>query len=491
MSTDAPRRGGTLRVAVPEEPVTFDPIVAPRAPARLVMDLVYSTLTSLDVNGNPGPGLAEHWSHAADGRSWTARLRPGVTFHDGAPLTAADVQFSLERLRRREREYTYWAWVEAIAGVTVLDRLTVRLDLSRPCAALPVWLAFAGTAIVSRRAVESGLDISATPVGTGPFRWAPQQRPGVIRLERNDAFHGAPAPYLDALEFHALPEPAARAAALRAAEVEFADVLAAGDWDSLTTEPRIATSSVLDARYHWLMLNTAVAPFTDPAVRRAVAHAIDRSAIAARAFAGHAEPILGGWIAPWNWAHAPDLPRFASGPDAERARALLAAAGLPSGFRTRITVGAGIPAATAQATAVAEALAAVGIAAEVETLDQARYLEAVWRDRQYEMSVMCWASPLSDPDDFVGGQFRWASRNNVEQYASAELPDLIDRALEVSGRDVRRAKYRQIQELLLRECPRIPTVFPAALRAHSAGLRGYVPQRNGQLSSLANAWLAE
>src|SRR3990172_3089101 len=134
VSAQSPARGGTLRVAVPEAPVTFDPIVAPRAPARLVMALVSSALTRLDVDGNPGPGLAEHLTEHADGRSWTARIRPGVRFTDGSPLSSEDVRFSLERLRRREREYTYWAWVEAIAGVTVLDNLTVRLDLSRPCA---------------------------------------------------------------------------------------------------------------------------------------------------------------------------------------------------------------------------------------------------------------------------------------------------------------------------------------------------------------------
>ena len=486
-----PARGGTLRVAISDAPVGFDPAIAPRAPARLVMEQVYSSLTRLDVDGNPLPGLAEDVREATDGRSWTVRLRRGARFHDGTPVTAEDVRFSLERIRRRERDYTYWAWVEAIAGVTVLDQLTVRLDLSRVCAALPVWLAFAGTAIVSRRGAEAGLAIDTSPMGTGPFRWAGHPAPGVIRLERNEAFHGAPAPHLDALEFHVMPDPSARAAALRSGRVDFADGVAAADWVGLTAAPGVTGAPVVDGRYHWLMLNTALHPFGTRAVRQAIAHAIDRTAIAQRAFAGHAEPITGGWVAPWSWAAAPDLPRFAAAGDRDQARALLAEAGLPDGFHTRITVGTGVPSAEAQAAVVAEALAGVGITADVVALDQPRYLDVVWRDRQYEMSVMCWASPLSEPDDFVGGQFRWGTRNNVEQYSATALPEMIDSALEVSDRDRRRTMYREIQALALVECPRIPTVFPATLRAHTDRLRGYVPLRNGSLASLSDAWLAE
>src|SRR5438477_10955997 len=108
----------TLRVAVPDLPVGFDPAMSPRLPARGVMDLVYSTLTRLDVDGLPGPGLAVEFGAASDGRSWTFRLRPGVRFHDGAPLTPDDVAFSLHRVRALGRDYTYWAWIDAISAVT-------------------------------------------------------------------------------------------------------------------------------------------------------------------------------------------------------------------------------------------------------------------------------------------------------------------------------------------------------------------------------------
>jgi ABC-type transport system substrate-binding protein len=128
--------------------------------------------------------------------------------------------------------------------------------------------------------------------------------------------------------------------------------------------------------------------------------------------------------------------------------------------------------------------------ADVTVLPRQEYLDDVWRDRRYEMSVMCWASPLSDPDDFVGGQFRWGRRHNVEQYSGATLTEAIDGALEICDRAERSTAYRAIQRLLLEESPRVPTVFPVTLRAHTDRLRNYVPQRNGRRGSLTDPWLA-
>ena len=113
--------------------------------------------------------LATAFEASPGGRTWTFRIRQGVRFHDGTPLTGDDVAFSLERLRARGREYVYWAWIDAISKVSAVDADSVRIDLSRASDPLPVWLAFAGTAVVSRRAVERGRhEFRAKPLSRPP-----------------------------------------------------------------------------------------------------------------------------------------------------------------------------------------------------------------------------------------------------------------------------------------------------------------------------------
>ena len=119
------KRGGTLVAAFSADPGGFDPARGPSGMSHVVIEQVYSTLLNLDENAKPYAGIAESWSAAEDGLSWTFTLRPGLTFHNGEALTAEDVVYSFERILEPDSGYAYRSQIETIDAVTAVDDLNV------------------------------------------------------------------------------------------------------------------------------------------------------------------------------------------------------------------------------------------------------------------------------------------------------------------------------------------------------------------------------
>ena len=166
-----PKRGGTLKVAYVADPQGMDPALATIGASHLVIEQVYSTLTSLDPNANPQPDLATSWKVSADGTQYTFYLRKGVTFHNGDELTAEDVKFTFDRLRNPKTGYSYLTQVETISSVDVIDAHTVKFTLTQPTGPFLVFMAFPGSSIVPKREVQKRGNLSGNPIGSGAFRF--------------------------------------------------------------------------------------------------------------------------------------------------------------------------------------------------------------------------------------------------------------------------------------------------------------------------------
>jgi peptide/nickel transport system substrate-binding protein len=124
-----------------------------------------------------------------DGVTYTFKLRDGVTFHNGDPLTAVDVKFSFDRLREPDSGYSYGSQVETIEAVEVVDRLTVRFRLTERTGPFLIYMAFPGSSIVPKKLVESGHDLNAQPIGSGPFKFVSYQPRSAIKFERNPDYY--------------------------------------------------------------------------------------------------------------------------------------------------------------------------------------------------------------------------------------------------------------------------------------------------------------
>jgi peptide/nickel transport system substrate-binding protein len=286
----------------------------------VLLTLVYDTLTWKDERGVI-PWLAERWEAAPDGRAYTFVLAPGAAWHDGRPLTAADVAFSFDYYARHPYRWTSTEMVER-AEVLAPDR--VRLHLAAPYA--PFVEDVAGAVPIIPRHVWAAVDDplayagADASVGSGPYRLA-DYRPaeGAYRLLANPAyFKGAPR-VREIQQLNTAPE--TRIHAVRQGQLELALSTDASVVDVLRGDPRVRVFATAPLSAVRLAFNTARPPLDRRAVRQAIAYAVDRALVGRLATRGEPVPGSPGVIPPESPWFAPGLPDYA--PDHARARALL------------------------------------------------------------------------------------------------------------------------------------------------------------------------
>lgn len=483
-----PVRGGTLRLGFSADPGGFDPAQGPSGMSHVVIEQIYSTLMSVDENALPYPDLAKSYEMSEDGLQYTFHLREGVTFHNGDPLTAEDVKFTFDRLRDPDSGYSYQSQVETIEDVEAVDDLTVVFKLSRPTGPFLTYMAFPGSSIVPKALLESGHNLNAEPIGSGPFKFVSYQPRSMIRFERNENFYEAGKPYFDGMEFHLIADVTALTNAVLSGTINFSNEIPPRDWQRVKDAEGIVGLTLEGSRFYWLLPNNETPPMDNPLVRQAIAHAIDRSAIVAGTFYGQAVPFKGGVIPEWNWAHA-DIDYFSEGADPERARELLSEAGYPEGFETSLTMASSFPAMVSMAPIIQANLAAVGIRVQVSTMEIPRYWDEVWGPSNFGMTAMYWVSPLADPDDFVYNNYACGTGINVQKSCNAEMDALLEEAKSGTTEKERKEVYRRQQELTLEQMPIVPLVNSYILTAHTDALKNYKPMRTGFLKTLKDAWL--
>jgi peptide/nickel transport system substrate-binding protein len=275
------------------------------------------------------PDLAESFTRSADGLTYTFRLRPGVRFHDGNPLEAEDVVFSLRRAADRARS-AFAGDYSAISAIEVVDPMTVRVTLRETVAgALGLFANYHGGMIVSRRA-----DAGGQQPGTGPFRLE-RAGGGMARMVAFDG-HWRGRPQIRAIELRFITSDATRELAFTAGELDLFIGRREQRWvERIRSHPNTVVEVFSPGEFRTLLISSRSAPLDDGRVRRAVQHAIDAPGIARFVGLDVATP----WVSPVPPGYlgaTEDVPRFPH--DLARARALLAEAGHPNGVTIRAVV---------------------------------------------------------------------------------------------------------------------------------------------------------
>ncbi|QGY00258.1 ABC transporter substrate-binding protein [Roseovarius faecimaris] len=370
------------------EPPHLDPTsAAAGAIDQVLYSNVFEGLTRFGPDGAVNPGLAESWEISDDGLTYTFKLHEGVTFHDGTELDASDVKFTLDRARDETSQNAQKALYEGIANVEVVDELTVKVTLSAPNGNLLFNLAWGDAVIV---APESIGEIKQMPVGTGAFKFDDWVQGDRITLVRNEAYWGTAAK-LDKVTFKFISDPTAAFAAMMAEDVDvFGGYPAPENLPQFEADPRFQVLVGSTEGETILSTNNKMPPLDDVRVRQAIAHAIDRQAIIDGAMFGLGTPI-GTHFAP----HNPDYVDLtgASAYDPEKAKALLAEAGLPDGFSTTLKLP---PPSYARrgGEIVAAQLRAVGIDTEISNLEWAQWLEQVFKGKDYGLTIVSHTEPF-------------------------------------------------------------------------------------------------
>ncbi len=272
-----PKPGGTLTVAVDLEFRGFDPLkVAYLQPGdRSVMMAVEERLFAMDAKGRLIPELALEATPSEGGKSWTIRLRQGVSFHDGTPFNVDAVVAHWERMLDPDNRLPGAAFIEPVQAVTKIDDFTVQFTLKHPWAAFLAMLSEArwtGAYIPSPKAVRENTQNRA-PVGTGPFvfkEWLPRER---LVVAKNAGYWRRGKPYLDTVVFRPVTDAEARFAALGSGKVDLIMTDRGAHILKAQKDRTLKVYSVDASGPYAFIVNTADAPLNDVRVRRALAYA--------------------------------------------------------------------------------------------------------------------------------------------------------------------------------------------------------------------------
>jgi peptide/nickel transport system substrate-binding protein/oligopeptide transport system substrate-binding protein len=503
-SGGSPSSGGTLRLAH-EPPRSLDPSIVDSVYESLPVNQIFDGLVGLDPSLNVVPGLASTWTLSRDGRTYTFHLRPSVRFHDGEPLTADDVAFSIERVlapgRERGVAFSYLLGIvgaeeyaaglrDDLPGVRAIDPQTVRIELERPYLSFLEVLAMDGLLIVPRHAVEALGDdaFERSPVGTGPFRLAHWDDDHLHLEAYPEYFAGAP--HLEGINIRFLDDDEFDAGAARFDRGEL-DVLqpATEDLDRLAEDPAVRVYRYQELSLSFLGLLTGAPPLDDERVRLAVSCAIDRESMAAQSPA--VRRLAAGILPPGMPAYSPR----AEGPvfDPERARRLLEEAGYPGGKGLR-TVRLVTTARSAAAIALVEQIRAdlekVGIGLKVEDVGWGEFSERL-EDHSAPAFLLAWIADLPDPDAFLRTLFEAGGSANYFDFHDGETWKLLeDGAREMNP--VERARiYRETEERILALAPIVPLYHTMGVVAMRENVRGLEPGPMGLASvNFEQVWFA-
>ena len=373
-ATAAPEGDVTWAVHISLAPTWFDPAETPSVITPFMMLYALHDAVVKPLPGQPmAPSLAESWSMSKDGLAYEFVLRKGVKFHNGEPVTAEDVKFSLERYRGGGA-----ATLKArVAGVDVVDAQHVRIRLKQPW---PDFMTFYGTPatgaawVVPKKYVEKVGDdgFKRAPIGAGPYRFV-SFNPGVeLVLEANEQYWRKP-PAVKRLIFRSVPDDTTRLAMLKRGEADIAYQIRGPLAEEVRRTPGLTLKALNPTFTEWLVFVDqwdAKSPWADRRVRLAANLAINRQTINESEYLGFARAASS--IIPRDFQFYWPAPPYAYDP--ARARQLLAEAGYARGFDAGDLSTDAVYAPTAEA--VVNDLRAVGIRARLRPLERAAFYKA-------------------------------------------------------------------------------------------------------------------
>ena len=387
---------------------------AAAAISQVTLYNIFEGLTRLDGSGDVHPMLARSWTISEDGTTYTFRLEQGVKYHDGADFDSADVKAQFERNAGPESSNKQKKLFRALKAVEAPDAHTVVIRLDRPRSLLPFELAQAAAVILDQ---GSFADANTSPIGTGPYRFVKWIKGDSVELEKFADHRYAAKLQIGKVKFRFINDATAQVAALLAGDLDYMPSLSANEmFPQLQSDDRFTTLQGTTEGETIIAMNNRHEALSDVRVRRAIMHAVDRQAVIDGAMSGYGTPI-GSHFAPHHPAYVDLTGRYPYDP--EKAKALLAEAGYGDGLE--LTLHLPPPSyARRGGEIVAAMLADVGITANIENVEWAQWLENVYQERRYAITIISHVEPMD-----IGRIY--ADPGYYMQYDSAAFREIHDR----------------------------------------------------------------
>lgn len=452
----------TLVFAMNTDVQSLDPQIQNDTTSEQVVKMLYNTLLKFQDDGTVVGDLAESWSVSEDKLTWTFNLKQGVKFHNGKELTSADVKATFDRALNAEAGgLRTTEIIKMFTAVEAPDPYTVTITTDGPYGPMESLMCNMSLGIMDADYIEQyGLDLGTSVEGengTGPFKVVSWERDQEIVVERFDDYFGTPAK-LKTVVYTVIPEAASRVIALETGEVDVIDKPTNEDLERLEADTEnftVLRKPTISQRLFRFGCNDPI--ISNTKVRQAIVYAIDRQAIIDALFTGSAYPSTAP-LAPVTFGYS-DLGEIEQ--DLELAKSLLAEAGYPDGFDTKIVTTERYQNGIELAEIISQQLAEIGINAEIEVWEWSA-LSASWNgitadEFDQPIFIMGAGPSMRDADGGLRGLYTTSETGlndrNYGFYSNAEVDALIEQGMQETDQQKRVEIYKEAMEILYREDP--------------------------------------
>ncbi|MBU2511558.1 ABC transporter substrate-binding protein [bacterium] len=467
LSVYAVNTEGTLTVGVLKDARSLDPIVVGDNASAQMYKQIFNSLVTIDKNLEIVPSLAT-WE-TEDSKVWIFKLRKGVKFHSGDPLTVEDVIYTYNTVMDPKTSSPNYENLKIIESISKIDDQRVKFTLQYQFSAF-LERVYTQRIVSKKEREKDPIAYGLNPVGTGPFKVVSWQKNSQLNLERNEDYW-ATRPNLKKVILRPIPDPSVALVNLEAGNVDVLMTVLPDDFERVKNNAKLVLDVKPALNYYFLNFNVENKPVSDIRVRKAIYQAVNMDATVASVL-GKAGIRAKSSLSPSSWAYNEEVEDYALSYNISNAKELLKQAGYPNGFEITIY--------TPQDTfrrKIGELmqiqLQAVGIRAKVESLEWASYLPLIDAGKT-SMYMMGW-NWLTDPDGLIydihhSQRESWASNLNSyngTRFYNAEVDEALEAARKSSDLNERKKLYRKVQDIWFKNYVHIPLYHKVAIVAHS------------------------
>jgi peptide/nickel transport system substrate-binding protein len=479
-----PKTGGVLRVSVNTRTASLNPLQISGPSEYIAADMLYSGLLRMAPTMQPMPDLALDYTGDAEARVFTFRLRPGVTFHDGAPFTSADVVATYRAIMDPKTASPAKAALGSLQTIEAVDPLTVRFTCATSFADFPVATAHSNARIVSVAGLSDLAGLATKPHGTGPFLLDVFDSTRLLRVVRNPHYFVPGQPFLDAVELPLFPDLTAEVQNLLSGATDVMSDVQQADFKRVAAAPGVVGQRVKSGRFVNVVMRMDSKPFDDIRVRTALAMAIDRDSLVDLVLEGLGQPAADNVISPqYRYYRATPAAPY----DPPGAKKLLAEAGYPNGLKIPLICSNRPAIRSSVGVAMKEMAREGGFDIDVQTIPHDTYLANVWMKGNFYVGY--WGMQATEDAAFTllfttHAAFADTAWNN------AEFDALVASGAATLDPDKRRAIYGQAQALMVRDKPSLLPMFQDVLTANRDRVRGWTVSPLQKTFFIERVWLA-
>lgn len=482
---EGPVQGGTVTLAFTEDPNSLDAALGYNLPAWQSLMNLYRGLMIYE-GDRAVPEMAESYEISTDGTVYTFKLKPGIKFHNGREVEAADFKYSLERVL--DPDLASWAnyylvsiqgaqdvidgKTKECSGIEVVDKYTLRFTLTAPDMTFLNILALPNNWVVPKEEVEKwGADFEKHPCGTGPFMLKELTLGEKAVFIRNPDFYRQDQPHIDETIMYFAVEPATALMRLEKGELDvlFGDMIPPADFARLSTDAQYKDWFYLEPAMYtwWIGLNNKVAPLDKLEVRQALNLGVNKDRIA---------KLTGGKGVPLYAIYPSTAPGYQPGYnpypyDPEAAKAKLAEAGFAEGLELELLITED-PLSATIAQAIQQDLAEIGVKINIKQVSDTVQYDTIVAG-QGQTYLNSWYMIQPDPADLINNLYMTDAGSNQDFCSNAKVDELAIQAPGEQDREKRLATYGEIEKLLMEDAVHVPLINGVSFYVHSPRIQGF------------------